>query len=213
MRNGGRSLLRRLVSSVAAVVIVATGLTGLNATVGAAPESVAADLSQFQPGNIISDSLFFDPNAMTVAEIQAFLNSKVSSCRSGYTCLKDYRETTHTVPGNPMCSTYTGAANESAATIIWKVSQACGISSKAILVMLQKEQSLVTSTSPSAGRFESAMGAGCPDTAACDTQYYGFYNQVRYGSYLLKRYTQPPGTGPGTNWDSRYDLVKQVGLS
>lgn len=211
MRNGGRLTLRRLVASVAAVIVVATGLTGLSASVAPTPASTAADLSQFQPGNIISDSLFFDSNAMTVSEIQAFLNSKVSNCASGYTCLKDYRETTYTVQGNPMCHTYQGAANESAATIIWKVAQACGISPKAILVILQKEQSLVTTTAPSRGRYESAMGAGCPDTAACDTQYYGFYNQVRYGSYLLKRYTQPPGTGPGTAWDSRYDLVKPVG--
>lgn len=205
------SILLRVVSSTVAALLLAGGLTVGSATLGAAPESQAADLSQFQAGNIISDALFFDPHAMTVDEIQAFLNSKVPSCAGGYTCLKDYHEDTHTVSGNPMCDTYLGAANESAAMIIYRVSALCGISSKAILVMLQKEQGLVTATSPSAGRFESAMGAGCPDTAACDSDYYGFYNQVRYGSYLLKRYTQPTGTGPGTDWDTRYDLMKPVG--
>jgi len=208
---GGQSSFVRGVYSLFAVALLATGITTASVTVAPAPASEAADLSQFQAGNIISDAMFFDANAMTVAEIQAFLNSKMPNCAGGYTCLKGYTETTHTVGGNPMCGTYIGAPNESAAMIIFRVGQLCGISSKAILVMLQKEQGLVLSTSPTAGRFESAMGAGCPDTAACDSNYYGFFNQVRYGSYLLKRYTQPTGTGPGTDWDSRYDLMKPVG--
>src|SRR3712207_8314109 len=48
--------------------------------------------------------------------------------------------------------------------------------------------------SPRTNAYRSAMGAGCPDTAACDANYYGFFNQVHYGAYLLKRYTQPAGT-------------------
>lgn len=206
VRRLGRALAITLIATVAA-----TGLVAIQPAVAPEQPAAAADLSQFQPGNIISDSLFFDPNAMTVDQIQSFLNSKVTNCQSGYTCLKDYRETTHTVAGNPMCSTYTGAANESSATIIYRVAQACGISPRVILVMLQKEQSLVSSTAPSSGRYRSAMGAGCPDTAACDSNYYGFFNQVRYGAYLLKRYTQPPGTGAGTEWNTRYDLWKPVG--
>ena len=192
-------------------VLAASALVGVQATVAVNQPAEAADLSQFQPGNIIADELFFNPNTMSVVEIQAFLNSKVDVCRSGYTCLKDYRQTTQTVRGTPMCSTYTGAQNETAATIIYKVAQACGISPKVILVVLQKEQGLVTDTSPEDYQYRSAMGAGCPDTAACDSDYYGFFNQVHYGAYLLKRYTQPPGTGPGTYWDTRYDLWKPVG--
>ncbi|OYX51560.1 MAG: hypothetical protein B7Y93_09300, partial [Micrococcales bacterium 32-70-13] len=191
--------------------IAATTMTGLELLAETHAPAVAADLSQFRPGNIIADQLFFNPNDMSVAEIQGFLNSKVSNCQAGYTCLKDYTQTTFTIGATPMCSTYTGAANETAATIIYKVAQACGISPKVILVVLQKEQSLVTSTAPSSTRYRSAMGAGCPDTAACDTNYYGFFQQVHYGSYLLKRYTQPPGTGAGTAWPTRYDLWRPVG--
>jgi peptidoglycan hydrolase-like protein with peptidoglycan-binding domain len=190
--------------------MVSAGLVSINMATDA-PPAVAADLSQFKPGNIISDELFWNSNAMTAAQIQAFLNEKVPSCQVGYVCLKDYRETTWTSTANPMCASYQGAANESAATIIDKVARACGVSQKTLLVMLQKEQGLVTHTWPSDYRFRAAMGAGCPDTAACDSDYYGFYNQVRYGAYLLKRYTQPPGTGPGTWWDSRFDLMKPVG--
>jgi len=173
--------------------------------------ATAVDTRQFDPGNIIDDSLFFNKDAMTEAEIQAFLNAKVRNCISGFTCLKDYRETTRTIPATPMCTTYQGGANESAARIIFKVAQACGISPRVILVTLQKEQSLVTHTSPSGSRYRSAMGAGCPDTAPCDAEYYGFFNQVHYGAYLFKRYTQPPGTGAGTSWPTRFDLRYPVG--
>jgi len=193
------------VLSLLAVIAVSAGLLVADQTVDSQPAQ-AADMSQFQPGNIIDDSLFWDANAMTVADIQTFLNGKEPGCAAGYTCLKNYTESTRTLPGTPMCSQYEGAANESAATIIYKVAQTCGVSPKVILVTLQKEQSLVTSSAPSSNAYRSAMGAGCPDTAACDANYYGFFNQVHYGAYLLKRYTQPPGTGPGTAYDTRFDL-------
>ncbi|MCU1422416.1 MAG: hypothetical protein JWN36_2067 [Microbacteriaceae bacterium] len=193
-----------------AVIVGVAVLQGVSTLEQPAPAR-AADLSQFDPGNIIDDSLFWDGNAMNVDQVQAFLNSKVSRCAAGYTCLKDYHETTYTIAATPMCGQYTGAANESAATIIVRIGQLCGISQKSLLVILQKEQGLVTSTAPSAGAYRSAMGAGCPDTSACDANYYGFFNQLHYGAYQLKRYTQPPGTGPGTAYTTRFDLRYPVG--
>ena len=193
------------VLAFSATLAVATGSL-IGGSVTSTQPAQAADLSQFEPGNIIDDSLFWDANAMSIADIQNFLNGKEPSCSAGYTCLKSYTETTRTIVGTPMCTQYDGAANESAATIIYKVAQTCGVSPKVILVVLQKEQSLVTSASPSSWAYQAAMGAGCPDTAACDTNYHGFFNQVHYGAYLLKRYTQPPGTGAGTIYDTRFDL-------
>ncbi|HWH25507.1 MAG TPA: hypothetical protein VNT53_02530 [Pseudolysinimonas sp.] len=202
---------------IASLAIIATGI-GIFAvgvarapSAAAAPDAKLADMSGFQAGNIIDDGLFWDSNALSEAGIQAFLNAKVPTCAAGFTCLKNYRETTHTIAGTPMCAQYDGAANESAATIIFKVAQTCGISPKVLLVVLQKEQGLVTHSSPGVTRFRAAMGAGCPDTAACDANYYGFFNQVHYGAYLLKRYTQPAGTGPGTAYTTRFDLRYPVG--
>ena len=229
MRSSGSASVTRIVTAfVAAIaILVGAGVLGPATSVQSAaagvsdaprlkapaglPTATLANMAGFRAGNIIDDSLFWDAGAMTVAEIQAFLNNKVTSCVAGYTCLKDYRETTRTILATPMCSTYPGAASETAATIIFKVAQACGVSPKVILVVLQKEQGLVTSTAPSSGRYRSAMGAGCPDTAPCDSEYYGFFNQVHYGAYLLKRYTQPPGTGSGTAYPTRFDLRYAVG--
>ncbi|MDP9028379.1 MAG: hypothetical protein M3N46_12675, partial [Actinomycetota bacterium] len=167
--------------------------------------AAAATASGFDPGYIIDDSKFFNANAMTASDIQAFLNSRAPSCAGGYTCLKSYTETTRTIAADPMCSSYEGAPNESAATIIWKVAQACGISPQVLLVTLQKEQGLVTTSAPSQSDYLHAMGAGCPDSGTCDVNYYGFFNQVHYGAYLMKRYTQPAGTGAGTAYNTRFD--------
>jgi hypothetical protein len=170
-----------------------------------------ADLSKFQPGNIISDAVFFRSSTMTEAQIQAFLQAKVPSCQSGYTCLKDWYDTSRTTAADAMCGAYSGGVRERASRIIYKVAQACGINPQVFLVMLQKEQGLVTHTWPSTSRYTIAMGQGCPDTAACDTRYYGFFNQVYGAAWQLKRYANPPGTSnffnwyaPGRTWNVRF---------
>ena len=160
----------------------------------------AADLSQFKAGNIISDAVFFNSATMTEAQIQSFLESKVSSCRSGYTCLKDYYVQTRSIAADAMCGAYSGGGSERASRVIYKVAQACGINPQVILVMLQKEQGLITSTAPSSWAYQAAMGQGCPDTAACDARYYGLFNQVYGGAWQLKRYANPPGTSNYFTW-------------
>lgn len=156
--------------------------------------------SEFKPGYIISDENFYNGGALSADGVQAFLNSKVSACRAGYTCLKDYRQSTTTRAADAMCGAYTGAANESAATIIYRVGAACGISQKTLLVLLEKEQGLVSDTWPSAGQYKIATGFACPDTAACDAQYFGFYNQVYMAAWQFKRYGNPPGTSQYFTW-------------
>ncbi|GGH37521.1 hypothetical protein [Microbacterium album] len=138
-------------------------------------------LSGFTPGNIISDTVFYARSTMTETQIQTFLNERVPRCDPGYTCLKDFRQTTPSRAADAYCGAYQGGANETAARIIHKVAQACAINPQVLLVMLQKEQSLVTHHWPSDWRYTWAMGMACPDTAACDARYAGFFNQV-YGA-------------------------------
>jgi hypothetical protein len=154
----------------------------------------------FDPGNVISDDEFFDASSMTQSEISTFIDSKVASCRASYVCLENYSERTWDRPATAMCDAYSSSGIESAAKIIKKVSQACGISAKVLLVLLQKEQGLVTHTWPSNWRFQRATGYACPDTAPCDTQYYGFYNQVYNAAKQFKRYANPPGTSRFFTW-------------
>lgn len=179
--------------------------------VAAGPQVKTADLSQFQPGNIISDAKFFDRNTMTEAQIQQFLEAKMPRCAAGYTCLKDYYDTSRAIAADPMCAAYPGGMRERASTIIYKVAQACGINPQVILVMLQKEQGLVLRSAPTAGHYRAAMGQACPDTGPCDARYHGLFNQIYGGVWQLKRYGNPPGTSqyftwyaPGRTWNIQW---------
>jgi putative cell wall-binding protein len=151
----------------------------------------AADVALFSAGYLINDHVFYNSAAMTEAQIQAFLNEMQPSCGNAL-CLRDYVQTTDTRVATPRCAQYTGGTNERAARIIYKVQVACGISAKVILVTLQKEQGLITNTAPSSTRLRIAMGYGCPDTAACDALYFGFFNQVYSAASQFQRYKQNP---------------------
>lgn len=159
-----------------------------------ADATAAAAVPAFTAGNLISDQNFYNGSAMTEAEIQAFLKKMVGTCRNSY-CLANYKQNTPTRTWSfGTCATYRGASGESAARIIYKVQRACNLSAKAILVTLQKEQTLLTNPAPTAGILRKAMGYGCPDTAACDSTYYGFFNQVFAAGRQLTWYGNPAGS-------------------
>lgn len=190
----------RWATTIVAVLGLILG-TAVPATAAATPVGAAVNgpakmsLAGFNPGNIISDAVFTDRSTMTEAQIQTFFNSKVKTCRAGYTCLKDYRTTSVTRPADKYCRGYAGAANESAARIIYRVAQACDINPQVLIVMLQKEQGLINHTWPSQWRYDAALGQACPDTAPCDPKFVGFFHQI-YGAarqmqiYMEGRYFQ-----------------------
>lgn len=212
---------------VIAAVIVGGGLLTSSAAPRAAASDVAreagaiaptADLSRFSAGNIVSDEVFFNSATMTAAQVQSFLEAKVPGCEAGYTCLSDWYDDTRATAADPMCSAYPGGGRARASTIIYEVARACGINPQVILVTLQKEQGLVTRTRPTESHYRLAMGQGCPDTAACDSQYYGFFNQVFGAAWQFKRYANPPGTShyftwyaPGNTWNVRYHPNQDCG--
>lgn len=201
--------------SVAVALIFA--MSAVLVTVSAPRAEAWVSPGLWDPGYIISDQQFFDGGAMSVAEIQAFLNAKVPVCHPEWSagpddpivCLKDYRQDTISRAADAYCpNPYVGAANESAATVIFKVAQACNISPKVLLVTLQKENGLVTHTYPSAWRYRSAMGYGCPDTGAgCDAQYFGFQNQVWRAARQFQLYRLRP-----TSYNYRAGVNNQIGF-
>jgi hypothetical protein len=159
----------------------------------------AADTSAFRPGNIISDAVFYDSGAMNATQVQAFLNQQGANCQpasGGPACLKNYRMNTETQAADSFCpGRYAGAANETAAAIIAKVAVACGINPRVILVMLQKETSLVTRSAPTAHLYNRAMGFGCADSmnGACSAYYPGLFRQIYFAAKQFKRYAANPG--------------------
>jgi len=172
-----------------AIVLTTVCVSQLSSPVQAS----AANADQWDPSMIISDSAFYNTSAMSQAQIAAFLATKGAGCVAGSApCLKDYTQTTSNVAADKYCAAYKGAANESAAQILWKVGQACGINPQVLIVTLQKETSLVTATKPSTGAYQTAMGFGCPDSAACNTAYYGFFNQLYRAARQFQVYAANP---------------------
>ena len=194
MRPKSRRLKRGLGRLTATIGVFALVIGFL--TVGATTtedSAVAASGSDFNPGNIMSDAVFYKSGTMSTADIQSFLNSKVPTCRTGYTCLKGYSQATSSQSAKSEgCSVYSGSSNESAAAIISKVATACGINPQVLLVLLEKETGLISGTAPTSGTYRKATGYGCPDTAVCDSTYYGFFNQVYNAAWQFKKYQARP---------------------
>lgn len=152
--------------------------------------------SMFRPGLIISDSVFYDFGSMSVAEIQRFLEARVTGCNPSNSpgCLKDLRVDIPALPESPgRCSAMEAKSNVTAAEVIYDVARACKINPRVILVTLQKEQSLLTLNNPSKTRMDRAMGFNCPDNAPCAVSTLGFFNQVYRGAGQLNYYSNPAG--------------------
>lgn len=148
----------------------------------------AADPSTFNPGLLVSDSVF-TASSMSVGEIQTFLLNQGSILAS--------------VPSSDLGD---GAAGRSAAQIIYdaahnSISDFGGsnrpgnpftvhLNPQVILTTLQKETSLITGSYTIGSvtlnnMLRIAMGYGCPDGGGCNEAYAGFANQVTYGAAQL----------------------------
>jgi hypothetical protein len=216
--------------SIAQTLIIAVSIFVVMVSMIFAPnnKAQAANGADFSAGNIISDAVFFNGSALTASEIQAFLNAKVPTCTinngdpthaTGYpihnsniaaTCLKSFHQPTPNVTAPGLCSPYPGAVSESAATIIAKVGIACNVSPKVLLVLLEKEQSLITDTWPNNRQFNSATGFACYDNnQPCVQTYAGFFYQVWAAAQQFQRYGSGAFTWyPVGNWSNiRYQAA------
>lgn len=141
----------------------------------------------FNPGLIIADDEMTDSASLTADEIQDFLDTRGAGC-SGDSCLAAKTFDTNDEKKDSLCDGYTKASGQTAAQIISGVATSCGINPKVLIVMLQKEQGLVTAANPTDKNYTIAMGLSCPDDGDCDAAYYGFFNQVFGAAHRLKYY-------------------------
>ena len=193
-------LLRSVLGMVAAFAIAVSGLTvGTLVSESTTTEPASAAVAAaFDPGNIISDANFYNGSAMNASAVQSFLNSVAPNCKQqsgGPVCLKNFTQNVSTIGAvSGRCSAIAGGG-KSAATIIAQVGAACGVSQKALLVLLEKEQGIVATSSPTNWMYQHATGFACPDTAPCDPAYRGFAQQVYAAALQFKRYQASP-----TSW-------------
>ncbi len=146
-------------------------------------------LSNYYYNSLVSDSDFVNINSYSENDIQNFLVSKGSylkdyeqngrrAARIIYDAAHGYGEATGTLNGI--------AIDQSTGTI----------NPKAIIVTLQKEQSLVTEQTRNDGRLDHATGYACPDSSSCDSRYLGFTKQVENAAWQL-RYNYERAQGHG----------------
>jgi len=201
----------RVWAFITTVVLALSGVVGLTIQ---APPAKALSGSMFDPGLIIGDSVFYDFGTMAGPEIQQFLDQQVPKCRlapatnvGDFTCLRYYRTDIPAMPAaDGRCAAIDAQSNVLASEMIAIIARACNINPRVILVTLQKEQGLVTSTNPfwpdSTGkqsttkpadyRYQIAMGFACPDTGPCTT--FGFFYQVYKAASQFHWYGNPGGS-------------------
>ncbi len=119
-------------------------------------------LAAFDPEYILSDSELTDVYSMDQNHIRSFLEA-------------------HGALGNLRLPDYSGKIHW-ASDIIWYAAQNHGISPKVLLVMLQKEQSLVDDEDPTQKQLDWAMGYGVCDACSMNDpavqRWQGFGKQV-----------------------------------
>ena len=169
---------------------------------------VSANVPGWNAGNIINDYVFTKNDTMSVNDIQSFLNSKVPNCDTNGSKTSEYGGGTRAQWGqaNYGQSTFTCLKNysqngKSAAQIIYDTAQRYKINPQVLIVLLQKEQGLVTDEWPLNIQYRSATGYGCPDTAPCDSQYYGLTNQLDWAGKMFRAIIDDSPT-----WYTPYNL-------
>ena len=203
--------LRRAASLVVGMVLLVGSLGPISSVLAFDTSSDNYINGQYY-NSLVSDGDFIDINSMSVASIQSFLAGK-----GGYLA---------NAPSNQLGDR---AAGRNAAQIIYDAAHGAGeasgslngitinsstgsVSPRALLVTLQKEQSLVTRTDYSQNALDKAMGYGCPDSGGCNAKYAGFTNQVEWAAWQL-RYNYEAAGMDESWWASHYSTYYYSGYS
>lgn len=127
----------------------------------------------FNPNYIISDEEILDYTALSKEQIITFLNNK-GGFLANYSC------------SDPDGKTMT------AAEAIYDRAITNKVNPKFLIVLLQKEQSLIEDTSPTQRQLDWAVGYGCPDGDGCNSRWQGFWKQVNSASLQFRDYMDNP---------------------
>ena len=156
--------------------------------------SNAVKATDFNPGRIIDDEIFYNKDAMTAQQIQEFLDKQIGNCDTWgtqratdwgrgditraqfakqkwgidppFVCLNNYHENPDTKETSYEKGGGAFSGGISAAQIIHNAAQKYGINPQVILVMLKKESTgpLTNDIWPLKNQYKYAMGYACPDS-------------------------------------------------
>ncbi len=114
---------------------------------------------------------------MTLSEVQKFINNKGGFLNNYIVDVDVINEPFRQMP---------------AADFIYERAVQNGVNPKFILVLLQKEQSLITNTAPTQRNLDFATGYGCPDSGSCSERWRGFAKQVNSATLQFRDYIDNP---------------------
>lgn len=157
----------RLPRVAAAFVLVCALLAPGIASAATAPPFVAE--------LVITDEVFRASSSLSAADIQAFLEKQTG------------------VLDTTLAPRHADGTMQPVSLLVWEVSQEFNVNPKVMLVMLQKEQSLLTKTAPTQYALDWAFGFGCPDGVPVeqrDPAYKGLGNQIWYAARALNSYAE-----------------------
>lgn len=169
----------------------------------------------FNPGDLISDSAFSSLSTFSGSQgIQQFLALKGSVlANTDPNFLQKLKEPQDSSVKSGLGDPEPNLGRlRTAAELIWDASRHSGLNPQVILVVMQKEQSLITGTFSNGDSLQwgldHAMGFNCPDTSGCSQLFAGFYYQL-FGNFdaqgnryigapdsLMRSFNTPNGRGP-----------------
>lgn len=163
------------------------------------PLGLRAASSEFNPSFLISDEELLDFNSMSLNQIQKFLESH-NSYLANYSTTSSYGENKSAAEiiydaalRNYDCEGVTLSDKPDQIERAQKCKVIGTVNPKFLLVLLQKEQSLISTTNPSEGQLNWATGYGCPDNYACNPYYKGFGKQINSAALQFRWYMLNPG--------------------
>jgi len=148
----------------------------------------------FNPNRIIEDGELLNYSSMGLSEIQSFLQNK-GSFLANYTALNTHGDlksaaeiiydATH---NNYDCEKIILSDTPTEAEKSAKCRHITTVNPKFLLVLLQKEASLIEDSNPPQSHLDWATGYGCPDGWVCNPYYKGFGKQVNSAALQFLAY-------------------------
>jgi len=156
----------------------------------------------FNPNQIINDTDLLDYNSLSLTDIQNFLQNQ-GSFLAGYVTpdtngvIKSAAQIIYDATNNNYdCDGVTLSATPTVAEKSVKCQHITTVNPKLILVLLQKEASLISDPNPPQSHLDWAAGYGCPDGWVCNPYYKGFGKQVNSAALQFRDYMLNPQQYP-----------------
>lgn len=187
----------------------------------ATPSKAQSNAATFNPNNIVSNHEMLDAYSMTLSEIQTFLEKQGSylanyHTTNAYGIIKSAAEIIYDASvNNYNCDGVTLSDEPTEQERMLKCQKITTISPKMLLVLLQKEQSLIQKPNPTQKALDEATGYGCPTGQTCSPYWKGFGKQVNSAALQFLHYMQNPSrynfkVGSTYIAKDKYSMLKSV---